>query len=198
MTITQIQTTKRKRLSVYVDGEFLFAVESDAWYSSGLKEGSEVTEEQLNSLLKDSRLIEAKRRAFNMLSARDYSGEQLAERIARKTGAESAHQAVERMQQLGLVDDEKYAQRCAVGLFEKGYAQRRIRFELQKRRLPVEVIDNALEEMSEKVRKSMREALEQKSEASAPASAKAVAAVSEDAPKSRTAKSALDVEVESN
>lgn len=147
MTITQLQTTKRKRVSVYVDGEFLFAVEPDALLRSGLTEGCETDEQQLNELLRDSRLIEAKRRALNMLSARDYSGSVLAERLSRKTGAESANAAVQRMQELGLIDDEKYALRCALQLFEKGYAQRRIRFELQKRKLSDEVISNALEQI---------------------------------------------------
>ena len=146
MTVTQLQTTKRGRISVYVDGEFLFAAESDAVARSGISEGSEVDEHRLNDLLKDSRLIEAKRRALNMLSVRDYSGEQLAERLSRKTGSESAHAAVERMQELGLIDDEKYALRCALQLFEKGFAQRRIRYELQKRRLSEEVISAALEQ----------------------------------------------------
>ena len=147
MTVTQLQTTKRGRISVYVDGEFLFAAESDAVMRSGIAEGCEVDEQQLNELLKDSRLTEAKRRALNMLSARDYSGEQLAERLARRTGSESAHAAVERMQELGLVDDEKYALRCAFQLFEKGFAQRRIRYELQKRKLSDQVISDALEEI---------------------------------------------------
>lgn len=147
MTVTQLQTTKRGRISVYVDGEFLFAAESDAVARYGISEGSEVDEQQLNDLLKDSRLIKAKRRALNMLSVRDYSGEQLAERLSRKTGSESAHAAVERMQELGLIDDEKYALRCALQLFEKGFAQRRIRYELQKRRLSEEVISDALEQI---------------------------------------------------
>ena len=70
MTVTQLQTTKRGRISVYVDGEFLFAAESDSVMRFGISEGCEVDEQLLNELLKDSRLIEAKRRALNMLSAR--------------------------------------------------------------------------------------------------------------------------------
>ncbi len=147
MTVTQLQTTKRGRVSVYIDSEFLFAVETDALLQSGISEGSRVDEQQLNLLLRQSRLIEAKRRALNMLSSRDYSGEVLAERLARKTGPESARAAVERMQELGLIDDEKYALRCALQLFEKGYARRRIRYELQKRKLPDNVISEALEQM---------------------------------------------------
>jgi len=147
MIVTQLQTTKRGRISVYVDSEFLFAVEADALFRSGLTEGSETDEEQLNQLLRDSHLIEAKRRALNMLSSRDYSGAVLAERLSRKTGTESAHAAVQRMQELGLIDDEKYALRCALQLFERGYAQRRIHFELQKRKLSDEVISDALEQI---------------------------------------------------
>ena len=73
MVISQVRTTKRGRVSVYVDDEFLFAVESEAWQRSGLREEQSVGEDELNELLADSRRIEAKRKALNMLSVRDYS-----------------------------------------------------------------------------------------------------------------------------
>ena len=107
MVISQVRTTKRGRVSVYVDDEFLFAVESEAWQRSGLREEQSVDEDELNELLADSRRIEAKRKALNMLSVRDYSQAELISRIAQKTGAESAAAAAERMCELGLVNDDR-------------------------------------------------------------------------------------------
>jgi len=147
MVISQVRTTKRGRVSVYVDDEFLFAVESEAWQRSGLREEQSVDEDELNELLADSRRIEAKRKALNMLSVRDYSQAELISRIAQKTGAESAAAAAERMCELGLVNDDRYALNCAQQYFDKGYARRRIRFELQKRKLPEDVINQTLEEL---------------------------------------------------
>ena len=106
MTITEIRTTKRGRISVYVDGEYLFAVEEESWQMCLLRVGDEVDEQQLNDLLAESNRIKAKRRALNMLSSRDYTSGVLKERLAAKTDARSAEQAVERMQELGLVDPD--------------------------------------------------------------------------------------------
>jgi regulatory protein len=132
---------------VYVDDEFIFAVESEAWYRSGLKEEQSVDEDQLNELLSDSRRMEAKRKALNMLSVRDYSQAELVSRIAQKTGSDSAEAAAERMSELGLINDERYALTCADQYYQKGYALRRIKFELQKRKLPEDIISLTLEQM---------------------------------------------------
>lgn len=148
MTITDYSVTKRKRISVYVDGEFLFAVEQAAWIKSGLYKGCETDEEQLNELLRESRELEAKRRAFNMLSARSYTAKKLSERLAEKSGREAAQAVVQRMEELGLVNDEDYAVRYARDLYElRGFSKRRISFELKKRGISDELCQNALEQL---------------------------------------------------
>ena len=113
-----------------------------------LRVGDEVDEQQLNDLLADSNRIKAKRRALNMLSSRDYTSGVLKERLAAKTDARSAEQAVERMQELGLVDDARYAERFAQELAEiKLFGRRRIKLELQKRRIPADIIQNVMEQL---------------------------------------------------
>lgn len=150
MTITEVRTTKRGRISVYVDGEYLFAVEEESWQLSGLRVNGEVDEQQLNELLADSNRIKAKQRALNMLSLRDYSSGVLKERLAAKTDSRSAESAVERMKELGFVDDERYAERFAEELCEiKLFGKRRIRLELQKKKIPAEIIGNVLEQLDD-------------------------------------------------
>lgn len=148
MTITEVCTTKRGRISVYVDGEYLFAVEQESWQMASLRVGDEVDEQQLNALLADSNLIKAKRRALNMLSARDYTTGVLKERLAAKTDSRSAAEAVERMQELGLVDDARYAENYARELCDtKLFGRRRIRLEMQKRRIPSDIIQEVMQQL---------------------------------------------------
>lgn len=150
MTITEVRTTKKGRISVYVDGEYLFAVEEESWQMSGLRVNAEVDEIQLNELLADSNRIKAKRRALNMLSLRDYSSGVLKERLAAKTDPRSAQSAVERMVELGFVDDERYAERYVEELCEvKLFGKRRIRMELQKRKIPSDIIRDVLERLDD-------------------------------------------------
>lgn len=148
MIITDAKLTKRGRVSVYADGEFLFAVEKDSWVMSSLKIGQETDEEALNDLLRSSNTSEAKRRALNMLSARDYTAKTLTERIARKTDSQSAKEAVERMCELGLINDNDYSFRYATELLNsKGYAPRRIRFELKRRGICDNIIEETMEQL---------------------------------------------------
>lgn len=149
MIITDARQTKRGRISVYVDGDFLFAIEQDCWQLSGFNVGDTVDEDALNTLLRQSRDQEAKRRALNMLSARSYTTQTLTRRLAEKTDVQAARTAVCRMEELGLVDDEDYALRCANDLFNlRGFAPRRIRYELQKRGISSELCALAIEELN--------------------------------------------------
>ena len=51
MTITDLQPTKnRKRINIYIDGEFSFAINKDVAVNSHLYKGLEVTEKQITKL----------------------------------------------------------------------------------------------------------------------------------------------------
>lgn len=79
-------------------------------------------------LAAEAELKKAKERAFSMLSGREYTSSQLRDRLARHVDPEAAGQAVERMEELGLVDDDGYAERYARELSErKHYGLLRIR-----------------------------------------------------------------------
>ena len=52
MTVTGARQTKRGRIAVEIDGEYLASVSPQAWIDSGLYEGCETEPEQLNSLLR--------------------------------------------------------------------------------------------------------------------------------------------------
>lgn len=150
MKITAASRTKRGNIAVSLDGEFLSSVQESAWFDSGLSVGDEVGEETLRALLASSRYAAAKRKALNMLSARSYTEKQLTERLARTHDRESAEAAVDRMTELGLVDDRDYALRFARELYEsRGYAPRRIRWEMKKRGLDRENADAAIESLGD-------------------------------------------------
>lgn len=146
MTVTGARRTKRGRVAVEIDGEYLASVSLEAWIGSGLCEGCETDPEQLNSLLRQDRIGEAKQRALRMLSAQSYTTRQLTRRLAAKTDQETAEQAVKRMEELGLLNDADYALRFARELFEeRHFAPRRIRLELTRRGIPASLCDEAIE-----------------------------------------------------
>ena len=111
MRITDVRTTKRGRVALYVEGEFLLSMHPDVFAVSGLSVGSEVDTESLETLSAEAELKKAKEKALNLLSYKEYTTKQLTDRLKRHTDEESAEQAVARMEELGLLDDDDYAER---------------------------------------------------------------------------------------
>lgn len=134
MTLTKIAMTKRGRVALYADGAFVMSLHPDVFAASGLSVGSQIDEDALRELSDAAELREARERALSMLSRQDYTAAGLRDRLMRHVSEEAAGQAVERMQELGLIDDERYAARFAQELSERRhYGAARIRQELRRR-----------------------------------------------------------------
>ncbi len=150
--ITEIRQTKRGRISVYVDGEFAGTLHQEVYALSPLEKGMEVEPEDLEAYFAQSREKDAKERALNLLSYRDRTAKQLFDRLKEKTDEASAAQAVERMEELGLVDDVRYAGRLSRDLWNlKHYGPQRIRQELLQKGIDRQVAQEAVQELMEGV-----------------------------------------------
>ena len=98
-----------------------------------------------------------------MLSGREYTSSQLRDRLARHVDPEAAGQAVERMEELGLVDDDGYAERYARELSERKHCGLlRIRQELRQKGLSAEQIEWAVSLLDADPQEQMLEVLEKK------------------------------------
>ena len=92
----------------------------------------------------------AKERALAMLDRRDYSRAELLKKLVEKGEDETeAAAAVERLAELGFVDDARYAPIIVRHYAAKGYGPQRARQELQRRGIPKELWDEAMEQMPE-------------------------------------------------
>ena len=102
-----------------------------------------------NNLAFDPASVEAaKKRALWLLDKRDYSRAELLKKLTEKGYAEeTAAAAVDRLAELGFVDDARYAPIVVRHYAAKGYGARRVQAELQRRGIPKELWDAAMEEM---------------------------------------------------
>lgn len=163
MRITDVRTTKRGRVALYVEGEFLLSMHPDVFAVSGLSVGSEVDTESLETLSAEAELKKAKEKALNLLSYKEYTTKQLTDRLKRHTDEESAEQAVARMEELGLLDDDDYAERFARDLSErKKFGILRIRQEMRQRGLTNEQIEYATSLLRSDSEEKMREIIARK------------------------------------
>ena len=90
----------------------------------------------------------AKERALAMLDRRDYSRAELLKKLVEKGEDETeAAEAVDRLAELGFVDDARYAPIIVRHYAAKGYGPQRVRQELQRRGIPKDLWDEAMEQM---------------------------------------------------
>ncbi len=115
-------------------------IDKSVWEESPYGVGCSLTAEQITALCALSERRRAESRAVFLLSQRDLSRRELEEKLCRERGRyhpenrSAAVQAVERMAELGYVNDTAYAARTAERLWRgKGYPRRRIEEELCRR-----------------------------------------------------------------
>ena len=150
MIITDVQPRRRRLSQLYIDGEAAVKVDTETWLRSGLAVGDDIDDERLHQLLQDSAAHRAHEKALYLLEHRAHSKKELADKIARaEFDRDAANAAADRMEELGLVDDEQYARRLAQELFERRkFGARRVRQELQQKGIDAGLISVVLEEFS--------------------------------------------------
>ena len=151
MRVTGIETTKKGRYALMVDGEFAFSLHRDTFLlCPWLQKGAEVSPEWLETLRQEDELRSARERALDLLSAAEQTSGTLRQKLLRWYGEEAVEAAVLRMEELGLINDLDYGRRYAADAVNlRGWPRRRIAMELQKKGVPAEVIEEALADITE-------------------------------------------------
>ena len=134
MKIIAVSRRRRRLYLLTFEGGDPIEVDVTTFDESPYREGCDITEEQLNTLLATSQRNRAKERALYLLGLRDYSCHELEQKLYTEATPEIAAAVVERLREVGLLDDERYAARLARSLSEqKHYPRRRIEQELRRR-----------------------------------------------------------------
>lgn len=149
-TITALKETKQGRMAVFFDDEFDFSVDEETMVRHKLKVGQKFTPEQYEQLKSETQYQKAKEKAFSLLSFKSFSRRQLGERLGRDFSEDCVEEVLDRLEELGLLNDADYALRCARDLFAlKHYAPSRVRQELAARGIGSNDIEDVMEEFSD-------------------------------------------------
>ncbi|MDD6276710.1 MAG: regulatory protein RecX [Clostridia bacterium] len=141
---------KKDKIHISVDGEYLLTVDSNYWFSCGYISGDEIDSEELTAFKEAA----ASRCAFNSamfsLDRRDYSAAEMRRKLSPKYGEKAADEAVEKLCELNLINDERYAENFANSLYAyKKYGKNRIKSELYRKGIDSDIIKNVLDEIFE-------------------------------------------------
>ena len=170
-TITDLRQTKQGRIAVFFDGEFDFSVDDETLVQYHLAVGKRYTAGQYEQLRLQTQYKKARDKAFSLLSRRAYPAAQLRQKLEQKlehladckTRAEAlkheleqdfpedcVQEVLERVEELGLIDDADYALRCAKDLINiKHYSLQRVRQELRHRGIHDNDIEDAMQEFED-------------------------------------------------
>lgn len=151
MELTAAEPRRKSLTQLFLDGEAAVKIDTETFLRSGLKPGDEITDEELHELLEASDKRRAQEKALYLLEHRSHSKKELADKIARTAASrEAAQAAADRMEELGLVNDEAYARELARMLFtRKKFGAQRVRQELRLKGIDSVLIDELLEEYSD-------------------------------------------------
>ena len=148
MIITGIEERKKSLTALYIDGEYAVSVDTMTFLSTGKKVGSEITDEELYDLIETSKYNRAKEKALYLIEYRSRTKGELYDKLIVLFGESATKRAIERLEELGLIDDEKYAREYAeVLLDKKGFSRQRAEFELMKKGIDKDVIEEILDEL---------------------------------------------------
>ncbi len=163
MTITDI-VPKRKGLSaIYIDDEFAMKLDSEIILISKFSVGSEINDDELKELVDKSNEKRAKDKALWLISYRDHSKKELCDKLIKTADRESAEKAAQRMEELGLIDDEKFARRYANQLINvKHMSERAAQFKLVEKGIDKDLACEILEEMDINPREHISMLIEKK------------------------------------
>lgn len=113
MTVTAIKPGRKGMSALYIDGEFAVKVDTETVLVMKIDVGDEITDEKLHELIRASDIKRAKDKALWLISFRDHAKRELVDKVAKDTSREAAQAAADRLEELGLINDERYASRYA-------------------------------------------------------------------------------------
>lgn len=150
MKITAIkqQVKRPDRYSVYVDDKFAFGLSESALIQQRLASGQEIDAAQFSALKDAASTDKAYGNALRYVVMRPRSMWEMRTYLQRKKIDEPvADSIIERLLQLDLLSDEKFAEAWVANRrLLKSTSKRRLRQELQQKHVPSSIIDKVLAE----------------------------------------------------
>jgi regulatory protein len=138
---------RRGRTRVFVDGEFWAELDSGFVVERGFYEGAALSHEELAEARVAGERPLAMSRALHSLGFRARSAHELRERLSRAGYAgQTVSEVLDRLGELGYLDDEEFARYAARDKVRKRYGPRRIYGELRQAGVDEEVAQEVVEE----------------------------------------------------
>jgi SOS response regulatory protein OraA/RecX len=156
-TVTALRFERRGRVRVELDGESWRTFPAAAVAAAGLGVGISLDRERLRELGRARRRTEALDAAGRALSRRDRSIAELEAQLERRGVRRGDRaEALETMERLGYLDEQRMAVDRAQAMADRGYGDEAIRYDLELRRVGPEAVVAAIEALAPEVERARR------------------------------------------
>lgn len=163
MTVTAIEPRRKGLSAVYIDGEFAVKLDTQTLLENRFDVGREIDDDELKEIIDLSNERRAKEKALWLISYREHSKKELLDKMRRTCDSGAAAKAVARMEELGLVDDERFARQYARKLLlGKKLTRRAAVYEMTRKGIERDAAEAALEEIDVDYRANIRAVIEKK------------------------------------
>ena len=163
MQITAVEPRKKGLSVLYIDGEEAMKLDTEVILAHRFDVGREITDEELHSCVLDSDMKRCKDKALWLISFRDHSRRELFDKLRKDYGEESCERALDRLEEVGLLDDGRYARRYAADLINiKHLSERGVRQKLREKGIDRDLIDEVLSETEIDEEEQIRSVIEKK------------------------------------
>lgn len=143
-----VKPGKAQKIHIYIDGEYRMTIDSNFWYSEKWHKLSSVDEEELAELESSVNSRRAFLNGMNLLSRRAHSKKEIVIKLSQKYPKEAAQSAADKLEELRLINDEKFAQLYAEELYErKKYSPKRIENELKLKGISSEIASETVKSL---------------------------------------------------
>ena len=140
MLITAVEPRRKAMCALYIDGEYVMNLDTRTVIENRFDVGREIDDEDLHEVIRLSNERRAKEKALWLISYRDHSKKPMRDSMGTS--------ATERMEELGLVNDENFARRYAEQLlFSKHNAPRGAVRQLVQKGIDRELAEEIIEEI---------------------------------------------------
>ena len=159
-----VKNGNRGKVHIYIDNEYRYTVDGEYWYSEKWHKLKEIDEDELAALEGAVSFRRAFNTGMNLLSYRAHGKKELINKlVAKKHDRVSSQKAVERLEELKLINDLDYAEMMVRHLSErKGCAEKRIMQELLMKGIDRETAETALQKLDKNPHSRIIELLETK------------------------------------
>lgn len=148
MTVTAVEPRKKSLSALYIDGEYAMKLDTQTLLENKITPGTELDDETLHELIKKSDFRRAKEKALWLISYRDHSSKELFDKLCKDYSEEAAENALVRMQELSLINDEAFARRYAKELSTKHQSPQNIRYKLLQKGIDRDLTDSIIDELN--------------------------------------------------